>query len=78
MPKIESINDVVVWIAEHDGRNNAYWEAQAQFNIKQEKKIAELDNRLTALEKKVMWVAGVASTVGAGGGATLASILLGG
>ena len=62
--RIETIDDIKTWIADHDGRIDAYWEAQFKLNDKIEGKFGSLYNRLEALEKRVMWFAGVAAGVG--------------
>ncbi len=53
------------WAAEHDGRINAWWEAQHQWNAKAEARMDTFSLRLLAIEKRMMWVAGFAAAVGA-------------
>ncbi len=52
------------WAAEHDGRINAWWVAQHEFNPK-------LESRVSALEKRVILVTGF----GAGAGAVAGTLL---
>jgi len=54
-----------LWVAEHDGRIEAWWEAQREWNAKMETQVIGLTQRLTAVEKRMMWWAGAAA--GAGG-----------
>ncbi len=65
------------WQAEHDGRINAWWEAQHGYNAKNDAMISEYQRRLTGLERKVIFFSGAASAIGAIAGA-LAGVLLGG
>lgn len=46
------------------GRIDAYWEAQFRWNEAREGEIHNLEKRISALEKRVMWFAGVAAAVG--------------
>jgi len=62
---------VKTWIAEHDGRINAYWEAQHDWNARQETAIRDLTSRLQAVEKRVIWL----SAIAAGGGGVLGNLL---
>lgn len=62
--RLEDIGDVKTWIAEHDGRINAYWEQQRALNERFEGRLDMFAARLLALEKKVMWFAGVAAAAG--------------
>ncbi len=68
---VESLDDVkrelqrqALWIAEHDGRINAYWEAQHKLNDSVANKLHTFRLRLDALEKRVLYMAGVASALG--------------
>ncbi|MCP3977224.1 MAG: hypothetical protein GY720_22270 [bacterium] len=65
------------WQAEHDGRINAWWEAQHGYNARMDASLAEYSRRLTGLERKVIFFSGAASAIGAIAGA-LAGAFLGG
>lgn len=73
--RIEDLDDVKTWIAEHDGRNTAYWKAQHELNDKADDKLNVFDKRLMAVEKRVMWIAGVFAAVGAVAGTIFSQIL---
>lgn len=47
-----------LWIAEHDGRINVLWEQQLKLN-------ATLVSRVGTLEKRVVWLTGLAAAGGA-------------
>lgn len=70
-----AINKINLWISEHDGRTNAWWDAQHSWNNKQEEKMEVVHGRITALERRVMFVSGIASGVGAVAG-TLLSLFI--
>ncbi len=63
--RIDTIEDVKTWIADHDGRIDAYWDAQHALNERTTDTLEALTHRLGALEKKVVMFAGIAA--GAGG-----------
>jgi putative NADH-flavin reductase len=63
--RIEDLEDVKTWIASHDARINAWWESQHELNTKVEGCMKDLETKVSALEKKVMWIAGAASALGA-------------
>lgn len=63
--RIDDLDDVKTWIADHDGRIDAYWRAQHLWNDKQEILSLRLNDRMTALERKVMMFCGAASLAGA-------------
>ena len=52
------------WAAEHDGRINAWWEAQHDWNAKVEARITVLEKRVTAIEIRIAMIAGVAAILG--------------
>jgi len=60
----QDLDEVKLWIAEHDGRINAYWETQHTWNERVDSRHQDLYSRISALEKKVMWVAGAAAVLG--------------
>ena len=66
MPRrVESLNDVKLWIAANDARIDAQWHFQNSWNRDIEKKLYSFGLRLGGLEKRVAWIAGACS---AGGG----------
>ena len=93
MPEhIDDLDDVKAWIAHHDGRIGALWDAQHEWNRKVERRldgtmtrdsyslsmkshddslmrltssVAQTDRRITALERRVMWLTGFAAGAGA-------------
>jgi len=83
--KLDTIDDIKMWIADHDGRIDAYWEAQFKLNDKTEGKFVTFgDNtegkfaayglRLAAVERRVMWFAGVAAGIGSVVGGLLTKV----
>lgn len=78
MPRPENINtieDIKIWIADHDGRIDAYWDEQHRWNSKMEDVIESIGLRLTSVEKKIMWFAGASAAVGSVVGAFVANTL---
>jgi len=71
LTSVSSLEDIKVWIAEHDGRTNAYWEAQHKWDSEMASCMKELKDRLTAVEKKVFFISGMASAIGAIAGTLL-------
>jgi len=63
--RIETLEDVVHWIYDHDGRIDAWWEAQHKWNGKAEKEMRSIADRLSSVEKRVASFAGIAATLGA-------------
>ena len=63
--RIHSLEDVKMWIAEHDGRIDAWWDAQHRLNSDNAGKFTNLERRITAVEKKVFLISGAASGAGA-------------
>lgn len=61
------------WASEHDGRVNAYWEAQHSRNDTDDVWKITIVARVSAIERRIMWIAGVASAIGALGGSLLSS-----
>ena len=66
---------VKAWIYDHDARNQAYWQAQAAANIRYETRLDALSVRLTALERRVVWIAAGASATGGAVGQLFPSLL---
>jgi hypothetical protein len=64
MTRPSTIEDLALWAAEKDGRDNALWEAQHELNALTEKRTHAFAVRLGALERKVTWIAGFSAAVG--------------
>lgn len=47
-----------LWASKHDGRIDAWWEAQHEWNGK-------IEPRVSAVEKRLIWFAGFSAAVGA-------------
>lgn len=62
--KVEKIEDILAWIQDHDGRIDAWWEAQHRTNERMESRLDGLSRRMTAVEKKIMWITGAAAAIG--------------
>ena len=45
-------------------RYGVYWDAQHEWNKDRDKKHTRLEARVSSLERKIIWVAGVAAGVG--------------
>ncbi len=60
----QNLEDVKAWIAEHDGRIDAYWKAQHRLNDRTEARFAAFGLRLEAVERRVLWISGAAATLG--------------
>ena len=62
------VQGVLLWIAEHDGRIDAWWEEQKRWNRDFEKEVRiqqhGFELRLSAVEKRMIYVAGIASGFG--------------
>jgi len=62
-------------MAEHDGRVNAWWEAQRQWNASMEHDMVEHSRRLTALEKRIIFISGAAAAIGSLVGALMTGLM---
>lgn len=71
----KQLHDISLWQAEHDGRINAWWENQRNWNSRVEVKMCRASDRLSALEKKVMWFSGFAAAVGSVAGVLVTKAL---
>jgi hypothetical protein len=73
--KIETLDDAVRWIIEHDARIDVYWGNQHAWNKRVDEKIGLLGSRLTALEKRVVWLTAAAAAIGGALGTGINSLL---
>lgn len=75
--RVKTLEDVKVWVADHDATSAAWWQSQREWNERVDKKIADLNVRLTAAERRLIYVAGAASAVGGSLGAGVLQVLAG-
>lgn len=73
--KLKTVEDVIQWVSEHDGRIDAYWEAQHKRNDKVDERFIINEGRLTSVEKRVVWFSGFAAAVGSVIGALITAFL---
>ena len=64
--RVDTLDDVKVWIADHDGYITAWWQQQREWNDRVDRKISSVNTRLTSVEKRIIYVAGAASAFGSG------------
>jgi len=64
--RIETTEDIINWIFEHDGRIDAYWENQHKWNSKVDDNFKEYDKRMSSVEKRMIMFSTVGSMIGAG------------
>jgi len=60
----KELEAIKLWVAEHDGRIEAWWVNQRSWNEKVEERLSDLTIRLSAVEKRMMWFAGAAAATG--------------
>lgn len=72
---MDNLEDVKMWIAAHDGRISAYWEAQFKLNQDIKDDISNLRTRVSSLERKVIYICAIASASGAGIGNVVLNLL---
>ncbi len=70
--RIEDLDDVKRWIAANDARAEERWKRQQDNNDRAE----AFGHRLSACERKVMWISGAAAAFGAILGAVGANLAL--
>ena len=58
------MDDVKTWIAEHDGRINAFWDEQHRWNTTTDSRLDNFSKRLSVLERRVMWIVGAGAVAG--------------
>lgn len=73
--KIESLEDAIHWIYDHDGRNDAWWDSQHDWNAKKEQLDASFERRLSAVERRMAAVSAAAAAIGAVAGTLLSKFL---
>ena len=73
--RLENLDDVKMWIADHDGRIDQLWANQLELNRRQETQINVLAQRLTLLEKRIVFVSGGAAAMGSLGGVLIMQII---
>ena len=73
------LRDQETWAAEHGGRSEVFWSEQQKFNTATTDAMEELTDRLTKLDKRIIYVIGFGSGAGllaSGLGATIARVFL--
>ena len=58
------IESIRMWIAEHDGRIEAWWVQQREWNNRMEERMETLTHRVSSVEKRMMWIAGAFAAIG--------------
>lgn len=61
----KDLEELKLWVAEHDGRINAWWREQHHRNKNLDSMLHSLTSRISAVERRMIWWAGFAA--GAGG-----------
>lgn len=61
----ETLDDVRLWIAEHDGRINAWWRTQKDWNARTDDRLADCARRITVVERRIIYFAGFSAGIGA-------------
>jgi hypothetical protein len=74
---IKTLEQLIMWAVDHESYINVWWEAQHEWNPKLEKSVEQLTHRITALERRLVFVAGGASALGSGLGLLLLRLLSG-
>jgi len=72
---LETLEDAIRWVYNHDGKVNELWRQQHETNVKVESKLTAFSIRLGAVEQRIMWVTGVAATFGSIVGAFAVKLL---
>ncbi len=62
--KVTDLEGMKLWAAEHDGRIDEKWAKQEAQNERCLREFDVMIRRMTAIEKKVMWISGVFAGVG--------------
>ena len=60
---IKSLEDVKLWIAAEDAKNKERWTSIFQHRDETNEAIDNLGDRMTTIEKKVVWVSGGAAAL---------------
>jgi hypothetical protein len=63
--RIESLEDAARYIYTHEGKINAWWDAQHRLNVLYRHRFEALEIRISSVEKRVIWASGVAAGLGA-------------
>ncbi len=71
LEKMESLEDVIAYCHHHEGQISAWWGEQHRLNEIQETRFLAVESRITAVEKRMVWVAGFAAGLGSIIGTTL-------
>lgn len=88
MRRLENVEDVIAWCHQHEGKVTVLWQAQHKLNDKVElraaahdekddRRFASVELRVTAVEKRIVYWAGLCAGVGSLVGAIVSSGFLG-
>jgi hypothetical protein len=79
---IADIDGVRLWIADHDARIDGFWENQHKFNDDVDEQFGEINQafvkvyeRITNMEKRLIWIVAGGAGFGGGVGAAIANFL---
>ena len=81
----QNLEDVIRWIVAHDARVNTLWDQQHSWNKEHDAddrryhhatdlRMDRSEARLSTIERRIAWIAGAASIVGALGGTVIAHL----
>lgn len=76
--KIESIEDVRIWAVDRDATSGPRWRNQWRCNDEYEAEMNLLNGRVSAMEGKILWLAGFAAALGGLVGALVPKLFGGG
>ena len=68
LDKIDDLEDVRQWIYGYDARSEEWWDYQDKHNESLDQKLSSINMRLSALERRVIWISAVFSAGGAASG----------
>lgn len=72
---VEKIEDVRVWIADHDGRASVETEANHNWKLQMHNRVDSISKRLRSVETRMIFFAGAAASVGSFSGYFIAYFL---
>ena len=76
-PRLDDIEDIKQWIAGHDARCEESWCHQRSWNEKMDDRVDGVGQRVSAIERKVMFWAGAAAAGGGLVGTIVAKVFAG-
>lgn len=75
---LTDLNSTIQDLVTHKAVSKVKWEHQEAANKNMDNQITDVTKRLTALERKVIWMTGFAAAIGSGVGSILIKFLSGG